>query len=215
VVNSLLSNLPSAAIPVGDFVRFSRLPLELRRIIWKFALPGPQVVKVTTGHYENDVNRHEKLKINVGLPNLMHVCRESRQICLEKYSVKLACETRLPSDCARFDPEDDTIYIPDLGLCFDAYRRRLSDQALGAIKVLIVKWDNYCEYLGEPQKVDEAINFTLLTSLQQIVIVMDTYSSVEYSDYCERKTRPLSQDITLEDSPLSDSHTRELRENVL
>lgn len=61
------------------FPKFRNLPAELRRDIWKQALP-PRIVAI---HYQkNDFNANP---IHQTLPVLLSVCRESREIALHLY----------------------------------------------------------------------------------------------------------------------------------
>jgi hypothetical protein len=154
------------------------------------------------GHYKRGGIRHEKLKINVDMPALMHVCRESRQICLEKYSVKLACDTSLPSDCARFDPEEGIIYARDLALCFEIYSgsRRFSNKALNTIPFLVIEYDNWCDI----ERNFETVNFTAFSSLKELTVVLEDNGVEMHCECCEVNNRLLGEDITVVDSPLSD-----------
>lgn len=63
--------------------RFAYLPAELRRLIWGFSFPGPQVLRVTERcALDDDV---EMLFCSARPPALLHACRESRHIALAHY----------------------------------------------------------------------------------------------------------------------------------
>lgn len=53
-LSELLTGLTSAGI-IGGFIYFSKLPLELRRMIWKMAIPR-RVAEIAMDHYYDDEN---------------------------------------------------------------------------------------------------------------------------------------------------------------
>lgn len=176
----------------GDFVQFKQLPTELRHAIWKFALPGPRVVEVVPSYA---AQKCQKLQLNVGMPALMHVCRESRQIALSKYSVKLANKNVLPLDCARFDPKEETIYVPDVSIAItDVYSEKLfSDEAINSIQWLAINAENLCDQERNFAPVD----FTKFSSLKALWL---------HPDYDEHRCTSfdcsaVGTDITVVDYP--------------
>lgn len=62
--------------------RFAYLPAELRRFIWEFSLPGPQVLRVTERCAAEDV---EMFFCSARPPALLHACRESRYVASAHY----------------------------------------------------------------------------------------------------------------------------------
>ncbi len=113
------SQLPAAAIrcqSLKAFDLFPKLPIELRTMIWRHALPGPRLVRVMVDeaapHFGSlEIDRHNgsgrkythsfnKLREQPARPppQLLHVCRESRQIALETYD--FCFSTQVSSTCA-------------------------------------------------------------------------------------------------------------------
>ena len=94
--------ITQAVVLTNTFHPFSRLPTELRDMIWELAVPGPRLVEV---HFnanlkeqcsgEDDaVTRRKPLKHRflAKLPVLLHVCRDSRAIGLKYYELALGCK---------------------------------------------------------------------------------------------------------------------------
>jgi hypothetical protein len=88
--------------PLETFEPFPKLPLELRRLIWRYALPGPRLVTVIEALSSPDsgilfIDRCDGSGkvLASGLtrlqeksakpPPLLRVCRESRQVALGSY----------------------------------------------------------------------------------------------------------------------------------
>lgn len=71
-----------------EFSLFNHLPFEIRAMIWRFSLPGPQVVELDSWAYkESDAPPYERerlVKLST-LPPIAFVCRESRKIVLRDY----------------------------------------------------------------------------------------------------------------------------------
>jgi hypothetical protein len=116
----------------GTFVRFSNLPLELRRMIWKLALPGPRVVEVT--HVPAVGKRPPKLRLSCDMPAMTHACAEARQIAFEKYRVNIAM---YDGDCGWIDPKEDIIYFSK-GHEFIAESEKFSENALESIQLSLL-----------------------------------------------------------------------------
>jgi 2EXR family len=68
-----------------EFPYFSKLPPELRRKIWRHALPGPRVVNFDFIYRPRQPMPH--FEANYGAPTLLHVCHESREVALESYEL--------------------------------------------------------------------------------------------------------------------------------
>jgi len=67
---------------------FNHLPFELRRYIWNAALPGPRVIEIST------CNAPRPLPDAWKPPVVLHICHESREVALERYSQSFATSTR-------------------------------------------------------------------------------------------------------------------------
>ncbi|KAG4434830.1 hypothetical protein IFR05_009701 [Cadophora sp. M221] len=98
------------------FALFPKLPLELRTMIWKQALPGPRVIAITnsTVHPQTFAEtlkpQPDRPKSNAVLPTLLHVNSESREITLKIY--KLAFEHQLLKPIY-IDSCHDTLFFDD------------------------------------------------------------------------------------------------------
>jgi hypothetical protein len=98
---------------MGQFIFFSKLPIELRLNIWELALPGPRVIEVFKT-WTRECGRGWKYEIQVNNPplSLFHVNREAREVALNKYILLSNASLGLCFSHARFDPNKDTIFIP-------------------------------------------------------------------------------------------------------
>lgn len=109
--------------PASEFTIFPKLPLELKDMIWKFALPDPRIVGITShaigdpdqipysSDYEDGVlNESFVFKVDVNaLPmGLFLACSRSRKIALQRY--ELAFGSRLTHPIY-FDFKRDTLYL--------------------------------------------------------------------------------------------------------
>jgi hypothetical protein len=101
------------------FTLFRKLPAELRLIIWKFALPGPRVLKMNR-HYT--LNQQRALFPPIFPSNflsglgMLHTCLEARQVVLKAFSVLPSVRDQGPRglNLARslyFNPEVNTLYF--------------------------------------------------------------------------------------------------------
>jgi hypothetical protein len=99
------------------FVFFPRLPAELRRIIWLFAIPGPRTITifsqkeafVTNADGHAACNPSIPAKSNSKAPALLHTNRESRDVALKFYS--LAFKEHLNQRPVYFRFSTDTLYM--------------------------------------------------------------------------------------------------------
>lgn len=99
------------------FPRFKTFPYELRRMIWKEALP-PEHPQVLIWSYETSA---DQLFVPILLPAILHACQESRDVALEHVRVAMLAKNEfrnLPHKDAchhvvfrPFAPETDHIYI--------------------------------------------------------------------------------------------------------
>lgn len=93
---------------------FDDLPRELRDKIWEHALPNGRIVKADvidglwkqTFDYDGGV---DSPKYRCRIPNLLHVCRESREIALKHYQPLLTDPSGHPMFF--FNPKVDTLSI--------------------------------------------------------------------------------------------------------
>jgi hypothetical protein len=104
--------------PVGQFIFFPKLPIELRLKIWELTFPGPRIIEI----YKQELCRSEyQIEIQANNPplTLFHVNREAREVASKKYiPLTESCLSLIRGDTevycchAKFDPVQDTIYIP-------------------------------------------------------------------------------------------------------
>jgi hypothetical protein len=71
----------NASMALTEFELFPKLPLELRRKVWKMALPGPRVIEVKFV-VDGRKNNH---RFCAKIPVLLHVSQESRTEAMREY----------------------------------------------------------------------------------------------------------------------------------
>jgi hypothetical protein len=107
----IFNKKPTAATP--EFRLFSKLPTELRLMIWEQALPGPRLVDVDF-HFRNKLfsfgSELMSLTSTLPHPTLLSVCTESRAVAKNRYKLSFAAEAGKPK--IYFDENVDTLYIP-------------------------------------------------------------------------------------------------------
>lgn len=75
------------------FTLFPKLSLELREMIWKFALPGPRTIEISS------INQHRSPAYYFKVPTVLQVNHESRRTAQSFYCL---CLERRRKDGARF-----------------------------------------------------------------------------------------------------------------
>ncbi|KAE8454594.1 hypothetical protein EG329_000217 [Mollisiaceae sp. DMI_Dod_QoI] len=95
-----------SGIPGQEFSPFSRLPKELRILIWEAAIPDPRILHL--GFYGDS-----GLRSQTPSPSLLSVCRESLEVMSKFYTKTFG--TVLSAPITWFDFQRDTLYI-DTGL---------------------------------------------------------------------------------------------------
>jgi hypothetical protein len=103
---------PQSTADLETFTIFLKLPIELRRKIWGYALPGPRVIEIiyvndraplTSHGFYDDIQFiiHPHHLANRGgaaaraeFPMLLHVCQESQSFVLEHYQLGFAGHLR-------------------------------------------------------------------------------------------------------------------------
>jgi hypothetical protein len=107
-----LSTALLASGAVGDFIRFPELPVELRFKIWKSCLPSQRIVEFYA-KVVNDTDGNQ-MERNIGIKQAPHiffrVCRESRQVAMERYSVQLS-KSKYQLANTRIDPKTDWLCL--------------------------------------------------------------------------------------------------------
>jgi hypothetical protein len=115
-----LSTALIASDAVGDFIRFPKLPIELRIKIWKSCLPSQRIMEFYA-KVVNDTGSNQ-IEHNIGIKQAPHiffrVCRESRQIAMERYSVQLS-ESKSQLANTRIDPKTDWLCLATTSAAFN------------------------------------------------------------------------------------------------
>ena len=123
VSTSNIHSLSTALIDsgaVGDFIRFPKLPIELRIKIWKSCLPSQRIVEF----YDKVVNKSDgnQMERNIGIKQAPHiffrVCRESRQVVMERYPVQLS-KSKYQLANTRIDPKTDWLCLATTSAAFN------------------------------------------------------------------------------------------------
>lgn len=106
------NTIPTTTTPPHDFPLFSKLPTELRVMIWREVLPGPRLVEANF-QFEDNVYRFGSAPMycmsRTSPPALLSVCYESREEALKKYSLCFAMEAEQPR--IYFDMNVDNLFI--------------------------------------------------------------------------------------------------------
>jgi hypothetical protein len=80
---------PSVAAPPEEPTTFTKLPVEVRAIIWEKALPGSRLVDLTRhSHDTQGWHTSKSLQLNQkGLLDILRVCKEAEKAVLSEYHV--------------------------------------------------------------------------------------------------------------------------------
>jgi hypothetical protein len=89
------------------FAPFSRLPEELRVIIWEFAMPRPNLIEVTG--YGHRVPYASATRSN---PGILFANKESRKVALKNHTMAFRSRLR---EGIYFNFASDALYLPMLG----------------------------------------------------------------------------------------------------
>jgi 2EXR family len=90
------------------FPLFPILPTEIRLKIWQLALPGPRVVRV---HAYDEANYLSLFRSPTPPPQILFVCRESREQALLLYELCFGLEHINAPSTIYFNHELDTLYF--------------------------------------------------------------------------------------------------------
>lgn len=118
--NDFLSNNPSFEGHDHEFTLFDKLPVEIRRRIWRHAVPSDRLVKIdridrmaeeyVPSFYTNGAPR-SAYRVHTSYPGLLGACKESRTIGFEFY--KLSFGHRLEHRPIYFDFSRDILYFEE------------------------------------------------------------------------------------------------------
>jgi hypothetical protein len=106
--------------PASSFIHFPKLPIELRLIIWKLALPDTRIITLKqyqakiphiepNGYAEGVTINQLRIRVIASTPVLLHTSRESRALTLEFYTLFLA--SLLHGRPIYIDYQRDAIYL--------------------------------------------------------------------------------------------------------
>ncbi|TEY52449.1 hypothetical protein BOTCAL_0258g00200 [Botryotinia calthae] len=109
---------------LATFTLFPNFPFEIRRIIWKMALPGPRIILIKSILRKGDLRttfrrprEYNTYKSNYTMPNTMLVCKEALDVILEESRLvrrDFICKD-VPGPCLQnkiaLNFEADSIYI--------------------------------------------------------------------------------------------------------
>ena len=111
-------NITSMSQAVQDaaprtFTCFPKLPLELQREVWKYAIPKPQAIKIRVHNDNIDGNTTLPLRFSTDThpSGLLSACKVSREEILRVY--KICIETKGHARKIRFDGEMVTVILHD------------------------------------------------------------------------------------------------------
>ncbi|CZR64229.1 uncharacterized protein PAC_14127 [Phialocephala subalpina] len=208
---------PPAAKKDGvKFFQFSKLPLELKLKIWRYAMPDKRILVMSLefdGHFwgkflrandlspteeglkwrewQNDGSKH-KVQLARGHASIQQVCADSREEALREYTVCLDLKQRNDSPI-RINPTDDVLYTPKQMLESSNCRNfRLGhcwkDNVLGVIQHIAFDGKTIMDMLNR----DSGNPFRNFTVLKDVTVV-------RHDDRCELTSYSLRKgDISFE-----------------
>jgi len=163
----------------ATFTLFPKLPVELRRIIWRHSLPGTRVVAVFCDAYD----QAPSFRSTTPVPTILHVSSEARMVALRYYELRFAVSTT-PALPARtyFDSEIDSLYLgvgnfhPSGNDAIASFIRLLQPRDLNSIKNLIM--DATIETIYPDEEYNQPGLMSLgLKNIESITIVGKTKKS--------------------------------------
>ncbi|CZS95838.1 uncharacterized protein RCO7_08799 [Rhynchosporium graminicola] len=112
--------------PELTFTEFPNLPPELRRLCWKFALPGPRIITVTRcisqfvkNDWQDSEYGHQPLAAsNAIAPAMLFVNIESRKFAFRSYKLMFKHHLLKP---IYFDFGHDTFFFPSSSLDLESF----------------------------------------------------------------------------------------------
>ncbi|OBT46038.1 hypothetical protein VE00_03713 [Pseudogymnoascus sp. WSF 3629] len=103
------------------FKVFSKLPIEIRLMIWTFCLPPPRVVDIRMRRKSIPTSTGEILDVgrfvsSVDHPIILHVCSESRRLARQHYKLSFSKKTKTEWSPAQIyiDFSVDTVWFDNL-----------------------------------------------------------------------------------------------------
>jgi len=181
---------------------FPKLPSELQIQIWEAALPEePRLVALwlkiwqtnsSTGYPEDSAEDRRKFLCKNPPPTLLHVCRQSREVALKKFSLQI--KTPIQKCPIYIDPKEDTVYT------YNFYASR--DPRFTGIRHLAIPFTNNHEFgpkCSPGDKVELGDFVRLLRNLPRLTDVV----FVNHNGRCLLHVEP--QFVTMDFSHWTDS----------
>ena len=165
---------PRAMSGEATFTLFPKLPIELRRMIWKQSLPGPRQGFV----YCESLRESPFCVSPCRIPTALHVTREARSFALETYKARFAISLagERPAQI-HFNSENDTLYLGvgnfSVPLTDDpaaSFLRMLHPDDLESIKHLAIDSDLDTFY-SDPEKGAPGLATLGLKRLESVVVI--------------------------------------------
>ncbi|KAH7174052.1 uncharacterized protein B0J16DRAFT_351279 [Fusarium flagelliforme] len=102
------------SLPPFEPFPFLRLPPELRRLIWKLTLPGPQIHKVVYRRRcppKKNPKNHDYHVVSPRTPITLSICQESRAVARETLIQFPHCQCLGPVGLSYFNPKIDILFV--------------------------------------------------------------------------------------------------------
>jgi hypothetical protein len=81
--SSIASEAASSIVQLQSFTMFTKLPMEVRKMIWQYTLPGPRMLEVAYNWQKT------RLKSLYPPPVALYICPESRAEARKRYALAL------------------------------------------------------------------------------------------------------------------------------
>ncbi|KAF2153133.1 hypothetical protein K461DRAFT_135643 [Myriangium duriaei CBS 260.36] len=127
---------------IAQFTLFLKLPIELRRLIWRHTLPGPRRVRVGCRKGDTCSEGLVAREGTAGPPMALQICHEARQEALRYYVLSFG--TRVSPPTVYFDYHIDTLCFKDHATP-TGYRSAVADLERVYSKVLLAGNVRYLE----------------------------------------------------------------------
>ena len=154
------------------FTLFNKLPVELRHIIWHFALPGPRAIHVrlsgSRGHGFVIASElaQAKVKVATSIPGVLHAVRDSRAIALKHYSIAFEHHPKVQTMFFNYDLDYLHISPPLLESLFDGHAMSvIREQTLCKVRNLIIDPPCRLQHAGL-----DAMQARFFRSLKHVII---------------------------------------------
>jgi hypothetical protein len=211
-IKSISVQLETLKTPVGDFMLFPKLPIEIRLKIWREALPCPRVIDVVYDKFETISQEMKVLRTNQPPPMMLHVCHESRQETMMIYSQigNVATVDGLTCSYTVLDLSRDTLFVQlpagdphadDQELLLS--ERLLTDETFKALKYLAIDTHLWTQHI---------VSYWFLTkfkSLLELTLVIHDIEGIGADHECWRMQPAQFELVEVEESRVHNSWKQE------